>query len=170
MIPGVLVAVFHHVGQRKQERVVHLANRLVLMINVRYVLNAVVGHFYKSPVQVFNFVTGTDIKLADFCQIVFKGFFVVKYKTVRSFCHGIDRCYNPVRKNRSHQQNDQKDGRKNLGQSVVIPFRVFPQMIHGNIYRRIALAVAITIIHRRVDRQQPAKFIIRYNWFDPPAF
>ena len=170
MVPSILIPVFYHVGQGEQERVVHLTDRFVFVSDIRYVLDAVVGHFYESPVQVFNLVTGTDIQLADFCQIVFQGFFVVKYKTVRSFCHRVDRRYNPARQKRGYQQNDQKDTGKNLGQPLVIPFRVIPQMIHGNIHCRIALTDSVIIVHRRIDGQQPAKLIIGNNRIDFPAF
>ena len=140
-----------------------------------YLCRNYVGALYTDDPEVIAIVSGSFViislyQLADFCQIVFQGFFVVKYKTVRSFCHRVDRRYNPARQKRGHQQNDQKDTGKNLGQPLVIPFRVIPQMIHGNIHCRIALTDSVIIVHRRIDSQQPAKLIIGNNRIDFPAF
>ena len=170
MIPGILIAAFHHIGQGDQERRMHFADGFVFAIDIRDILHAVVAHLHKSMVQILNLVAGAYVELTNFLQIVRKSLFIIEEKTVRGFCHGIDGRNDPTCHKRSQKQDNSKNTSEDLGQPFKIPVRVIPQVVHGNIHRRIALADAVMIIHRRVNRQKPAKLIIGNNRFDSSAF
>ena len=170
MIPCIFVATFNHIGQGDQKRCMHFVDGFVFAIDIRDILHAVVAHFHKGPVQIFNLVAGAYVELTNFLQIVRKSLFIIEEETVRSFCHGIDGRNDPTRHKRGQQQNAGKDTGEDLGQPFKIPVRVISQVVHRDVHRCIALAGTVMIIHRRINRQQPAKLIIGNNRFDSSAF